>query len=339
MKIAVYGPYQRVGIVDGDQVIDANYAVAKYNAEKTDEPLPYAMAAAIAPSQLGEFIQSGPRALEAAQKAVEYLSKQAQDQMGPHGETVLHSLGSVRLHPPLASRASRIMTAGGNFARHVQQMRQNRLHEEVTVEQVTQETRSRGFWGFWKIAQNTVGQGEDVIYPERTKMLDYEAEIAVIFGKPAKDVPAAKANGYIWGYTMHNDWSARDQKDLPPYNFAYGKNFDTSSSLGPWIVVGEINDPQDVPFGTQVNGEQRQSGSTRNMIYSFAEYLEYLSRDMTILPGDLFSGGTCEGTAMDASQYDDDGQPTSGLYLKPGDVVEISSPLIGALRNRVIAKS
>jgi 2-keto-4-pentenoate hydratase/2-oxohepta-3-ene-1,7-dioic acid hydratase in catechol pathway len=94
-----------------------------------------------------------------------------------------------------------------------------------------------------------------------------------------------------------------------------------------------------VPFGTRVNGEQRQEGSTKDMVFSFAEYLQYLTQDITLAAGDVISGGTCHGTAMDSSEYDADGKPKPGLYLKAGDVVEIYSPMIGTLRNRIVAKN
>ena len=337
MKIAVFGPERRVAAVDGERLVDLNIACAKLLTETSDEPLPYAMASALAPADLASFIESGPRALDSARKAIEYLSSKAGDHLGPKGETIVHPLGSVKLHPPLASRGSRIMTSGGNFADHVQRTQSRRFGKEQTVQQLAEESRARPIWGFWKIPLNTVGHEDAVTYPARTKLLDYEGEVALVLGKRVKDVSEAAAPSFFWGFTLHNDWSARDQQDPAPYNFALGKNFDSSSSLGPWIET-DIKDAQDIPFETHVSGERRQSGSTRDMIFSFAEYISYLSRDMTLLPGDILSGGTCAGTAMDSSEYDSDGKPSPKLFAKPGDVVEVSSPLIGTLRNAVVAK-
>lgn len=339
MKIVVYGPEQRVGALQGDQVIDLNYAFVKHVYETHDEPHPYALAAAIVPSSLGAFIESGQRALDGALRAIEHLFTKSDNRLGPRGERIVYPLAEVKLHAPLPSRAAKIMAAGGNYPDHLQGIRLRRMGEEVTIQQLIDESRKRGFWGFWKLAQLTVGPDEDVIYPARTQRLDYEGEVVLVLGRRAKDVPGDRVAEYIWGYSLLNDWSARDQRDLAPYNFAMGKNWDTSSSLGPCIVVGELSDPQDIPFETRVNGELRQRGNTRDMIFSFAEFVEYLSRDLTLLPGDMISAGTCAGTALDSSEYDENGVPDPKLFLKPGDVVEVSSPQIGTLRNRIVAKA
>lgn len=338
MKVVVFGPEQRVGALQNDHVFDLHAAYAKYARETEDEPLPYALAAAIVPSSLLAFIEAGPRALENAQKAIDYLLNKAYDQRGLRGEPLVYALAEVKLHAPLPSRGSRIMMAGGNYADHVLGVRIRRMRQPATLEQIREESRREGIWGFWKLAANVIGPDEDLIYPARTQRLDYEGEVTLVLGRKGKDIPAGRIGDYIWGYTLQNDWSLRDQRENPRLNFAMGKNFDGSSSLGPAIVVGEIPDPQDIPFETHVNGELRQRGNTRDMISSFAEFLEYLSRDMTLLPGDMISAGTCAGTAMDSSEYTEQGIADPKLFLKPGDVVEVSSPLIGTLRNRVVAK-
>jgi acylpyruvate hydrolase len=107
-------------------------------------------------------------------------------------------------------------------------------------------------------------------------------------------------------------------------------------------VVGEFADPQDISWETRVNGVVRQQGNTKDMTFSFAEYLEYMSSDMTLLPGDVISAGTTSGTAQDSSEIvtTPDGRQVRrpDLFLKPGDVVEISNERMGVLRNRVVAK-
>ena len=116
------------------------------------------------------------------------------------------------------------------------------------------------------------------------------------------------------------------------------KNFDTSSALGPCIVVRELN-PHDVPVQTRVNGEVRQDYNTRDMVFSFEHYLEYLTRDLTLYPGDIISGGSGAGTAMDSTPRGADGSIAPDKFLKVGDVVEVESPGIGVLRNRIVAKT
>ena len=117
------------------------------------------------------------------------------------------------------------------------------------------------------------------------------------------------------------------------------KNWDGSASVGPCTLVGEINDPQNIDFQTLVNGELRQSGNTSGMTFSFAEYLEYATRDVTFTAGDMIAAGTCKGTAMDSTQrVEGGGFASDKLFLKVGDAVEVSSPLIGTLRNRIVAQ-
>src|SRR5262249_43637106 len=108
--------------------------------------------------------------------------------------------------------------------------------------------------------------------------------------------------------------------------------------LGPCIAVGET-DPFASDVETLVNGEVRQAFNTRDMVFSFAEYLEYLSADLTLYPGDIISGGTAAGTAADSSPLLPDGTSAPERYLKPGDTVEIRSPAVGSLRAQVVAKN
>jgi acylpyruvate hydrolase len=341
MKIVVYGPDQRVGALQGSEIIDLNGAYAKHIAEAKGEPLPYAMASAMTPANLQDFIAAGERALDSSQAALEYLSTKAQDKRGLRGESLTFAAGEVRLHPPLVSRAAKIMNCGGNYADHslnarLHRQRQDPRLDAAALEQTRQESRERGMWGFHKIAQCVIGDEEEIVYPSHSQRLDYEGEIAVVFGKPVKDVKADRLLDYVWGYTIHVDYSLRDQREPQGSTFFFGKNFDGGSAVGPCIVVGEISDPQAIPFETRVNGEQRQSGSTKDMIFSFAEWTEYLSSRYTLAVGDMISGGTCAGTAMDASEYDESGVSDPRLFLKPGDLVEISSPLIGIIRNRIV---
>jgi acylpyruvate hydrolase len=107
--------------------------------------------------------------------------------------------------------------------------------------------------------------------------------------------------------------------------------------MGPCIAVGEL-EPTNIDMETLVNGECRQRFNTRDMVFTFGEYLEYLSRDFTLYPGDIISGGTAAGTAADSSELLPDGTSAPQRFLKPGDVVEMRSPPIGSLRTRVVSK-
>ena len=309
MKIVVYGPEKRVGVIrDRDSImIDAARATG-------------------VPSDLAKFIAGGKATLEATRAAVD----KATDGV---------PLSSVKLHAPCPAGA-KVACAGGNFADHAGLMFAKRDKKPFTPDMVpafAAEIRKGGIWGFWKISA-PVANDDEIIYPSRAKRLDYEGELAIILSKPARDVRAADFRDYVWGVTLMSDWSIRDVNEGGPLKFAMQKNFDTSVSLGPCIVVGEI-DPTNAPIETLVNGELRQSFNTKDMVFSFAEYLEHLSRDLTLQPGDVITGGTAKGTAADSSALMPDGSSDPGPFLKPGDVVEVRSPGLGTLRNRIVAKA
>jgi 2-keto-4-pentenoate hydratase/2-oxohepta-3-ene-1,7-dioic acid hydratase in catechol pathway len=337
MKIVVYGPFRRTGILRDGNVVDLNRACAKYLRERSNEPNPRELAEVVAPSDLARLIDRGPAALDSAQQALDHLFAGAQDQLGAAGERVVYDLAEVHLHAPRPAQA-RIACAGGNFADHAAAM-MAKMSGGAVAGDPHQEVRNRGFWGFWKLGREIVGPDGELVYPERCDRLDYEGEVAIVLGRRGADLKASQLKDWVWGVTMLADWSIRSPREAPggPLNFNFPKNFDTSCSLGPCIAVGEA-DSTDVDMETLVNGERRQRFSTREMVFSFGEYLEYLSRDFTLYPGDIISGGTAAGTAADSSDLLPDGSSAPGRFLKPGDVVEMRSPAIGTLRTRVIAK-
>lgn len=161
-----------------------------------------------------------------------------------------------------------------------------------------------------------------------TAKLDYEVELGVVIGRPAKGVKAADALDHIFGYVVANDVSARDWQRHTP-TFTIGKSFDTHGPIGPWLVTAdEIADPQNLDLRCLVNGQVRQENNTANMIYSIAEQIEYLSTAFTLEPGDLIATGTPEGVGAAL-------EPP--VFLQPGDVVRCEVEGIGAIENRVIA--
>jgi 2-keto-4-pentenoate hydratase/2-oxohepta-3-ene-1,7-dioic acid hydratase in catechol pathway len=338
MKFVVFGPEKRVGLLRDETVVDVMTASAKYLMERQNERHPYELAHALVPPDLVRFIESGPRAQESARKAIDYLFGEVQDQQGPRGEKIIHTASEVILHAPLPAGA-RVACAGGNFADHAAAMA-NR-HRGPDVKPFTgdpaAEIRKTGIWGFWKITREMVDPEGELVYPARCNRLDYEGELAIIIGKKGKDIRAKDVKDYVWGVTLLGDWSIRGAQEPGPLRFAMQKNFDACCSLGPAIVVDEV-DPFSAPVETYVNGERRQSYNTRDMVFSFGEYLEFLSRDLTFYPGDIISGGTAAGTAADSSPLLPDGTASPERFLKPGDLVEVKSPGIGTLRTHVVAK-
>jgi len=339
MKIVVFGPQRRTGALHDGNVADLSYAAAKYLREKGGEPAALEMAEAVVPSDLARLIEGGPRALETAQKALDYLFGQAQNQDGPNGERIVRPVSDPRLqiHAPRPNNA-RIACAGGNFADHAAAMA-TKMRGKPFEGDAREEIRKGGFWGFWKLGREIVGPEGELVYPERCNRLDYEGEIAVVLGKRGVDLKPSQLKDYVWGVTMLADWSIRAPREPSggQLNFAFPKNFDSSTSMGPCIAVGET-DPTNTDIETLVNGERRQRYNTRDMVFTFGEYLEYLSRDFTLYPGDVISGGTAAGTAADSSPLLPDKTSAPERFLKPGDVVEMKSPAIGTLRTRVVAK-
>ncbi len=337
MKIVVFGPLKRTGALHDGNVVNLSYAYAKYLRERTNEPNPLEMADVVVPSDLARLIEGGSRALEAAQTGLDHLVGQAQDKLGPRGERLIRRAADVRLHAPRPDNA-RIACAGGNFADHAAAMAA-KMRGRPYEGDPYQEIRNAGFWGFWKLGREIVGPDGELVYPERCDRLDYEGEIAIVLGKRGADLKPSQLKECVWGVTMLADWSIRAPRETSggPLNFGFPKNFDTSCSMGPCIAVGEV-DPTDIDMETIVNGEPRQKFNTRDMVFTFGEYLEYLSRDFTLYPGDIISGGTAAGTAADSSELLPDKSSAPERFLKPGDLVEMSSPAIGSLRTRVVAK-
>jgi 2-keto-4-pentenoate hydratase/2-oxohepta-3-ene-1,7-dioic acid hydratase in catechol pathway len=340
VRVVVYGSERRVGILEGDNVVDVEAGYVKLAHEVQNHPAPYRAAAASTPADLEAFIQLGGRAFEGASEAVDYLMQRAGDRLGPRGEAIVTPLSQTRLHAPIAHRGVKLCMAGANYADHLFDMMRAQ-DPNVTMEQVKQRSRERGIGGFWKLGAFAADPEEDIMYPAKTRWLDYEGEVAVVIGKRVRDARASDLLDCVWGYTLQNDWSARDQRDnvVGTLSMNLMKNWDGSVSIGPAISVGEIKDPQDVKFQTLVNGVVRQSGNTHDMTFGFAEYLEYVTRDITFQAGDMIAAGTCKGTAMDSTpRVEGGGFADDKLFLKVGDVVEVSSPLIGTLRNRIVAK-
>ncbi|MDI6870695.1 MAG: fumarylacetoacetate hydrolase family protein [Bacillota bacterium] len=170
---------------------------------------------------------------------------------------------------------------------------------------------------FLKPETALIGPEEPIVYPAMSRQVDYEAELAVVIGREARNVTAAEAGRYIAGYTCFNDVTARDlqRRDV---QWTRAKSFDTFAPVGKEVVRGI--DPSDLLVECYVNGERRQSSSTRNLIFPVPELVSFVSRVMTLHPGDLIATGTPPGVGQ----------------LRPGDVVEVVIEGVGRLRNPVV---
>jgi acylpyruvate hydrolase len=329
MRIVTFGPQKRVGLLRDNRVMDVNNAVRTCLTRTLGAGRAALKAASAAPPDLCAFIEAGPDALDLAEASFVQLGQSTDT-------SIVQPLALAGIEAPWPGR--RIACAGANYADHIVRLMAS-MGQPATREEVESDWRSAGLQGFWKVSHEVIGDGGNITYPARSTRLDYEAEVAVVIGKKGKDIEIEDAPTYICGVTLFNDWTDRDAiRPLKlPLSFNFAKNFDCSTSLGPCISVRGV-DPQDVSVSLMVNGQQRQSFCTSDMMFSFAEFIAGVSRDFTLLPGDIIAGGTGAGTAMDSSKYDSNRRSLPDLFLKVGDEVEISSPSIGVLRNRIVAK-
>lgn len=171
------------------------------------------------------------------------------------------------------------------------------------------------------------GHGGTIQWPRFSRTLDYEVEFAAIIGRKGVDIPADSARDHIFGYTIYNDFSARDEQ-VRDQQFrmgpAKGKDFDTGNAMGPWIVTrDELPDPYGLTMRCRINGQTQGVGLSGDMQHRFETCIAFISRDETLYPGDVLGSGTMgNGCGFE-----------TGRYLEPGDVVEIEIDGIGTLRN------
>jgi 2-keto-4-pentenoate hydratase/2-oxohepta-3-ene-1,7-dioic acid hydratase in catechol pathway len=182
---------------------------------------------------------------------------------------------------------------------------------------------------FNKQSTCVVGPGAGIHKPKVSDRLDYEGELALVIGRRCRHVPVERAAEAIAGYTIANDVSVRDWQMRAP-TMTIGKSFDTHGPLGPWLVTpDEIGDPHHLGIRTFVNDEQRQDGSTREMVFDCFEQVSHLSEACTLEPGDVIATGTPAGIGAWIKPFPE------GL-LKVGDVIRIEIDGIGELRNEVV---
>ncbi len=167
---------------------------------------------------------------------------------------------------------------------------------------------------FMKATSAIAGPEDDIVIPRGAQSVDWEVELGVVIGKPAKYVGEAEALDYVAGYCVVNDVSERDFQTKLSGQWTKGKSCDSFGPLGPWLVTrDEVADPQALDLVLDVNGQRMQAGNTATMIFSVAQIIAHLSQMMTLHPGDVIATGTPPGVGM--------GIKPAPVYLKPGDTV------------------
>jgi 2-keto-4-pentenoate hydratase/2-oxohepta-3-ene-1,7-dioic acid hydratase in catechol pathway len=183
---------------------------------------------------------------------------------------------------------------------------------------------------FAKATSCVSGPNDPVLAPKDWKRMDYEVELAVVIGTPAKRVAKEEALDYVAGYCIGNDVSERSLQKGGPGEWIKAKSYDSFGPLGPWLVTAdEIPDPQNLDLSLDLNGERMQTGNTSTMIFSVAELVSYISRYMTLQPGDVITTGTPPGVGMARNPR---------VFLKPGDEMVLRISGLGEQHLKVVAE-
>ncbi|MEO6528625.1 MAG: fumarylacetoacetate hydrolase family protein [Gemmatimonadaceae bacterium] len=219
----------------------------------------------------------------------------------------------VRLGAPLA-RPSKIICVGLNYRDHAKESGM-----AVPAEPVI----------FFKATSAMVGPNDDVVIPKGSTKTDWEVELAIVIGKRANYVSESDALAHVAGYVLHNDYSERVFQLERGGQWVKGKSCDTFAPIGPFIVTPDgIGDVHDLPMWLTVNGERKQNGTTRDLVFGVPMLVSYISQFMSLLPGDVISTGTPAGVAMGH---------TPPRFLQPGDVVELGIEGLGSSRQQLRA--
>ena len=285
-------PNPRIGIVIDEEVKDLKAALS---------------GVVDVPDRLIDFIAAGPDLLGQVRDAHNVVV--AAPSVG--------RVEDVTLHAPL--RPGKVVGVGLNYVEHVEESsRSLDTDKDLPTRPVL----------FSKPGTAVIGPGAPIRHNGAlTQQLDWECELAVVIGKPALGVSESDALDHVFGYSIVNDISARDQRRSGQWFFSKGQ--DSYAPFGPMIVTtDEITDPHDLQLKLTVNGEQRQNGNSRHMLFKIPTLIADISSGVTLEPGDVIATGSPQGVgaAMDP--------PT---FLQPGDVVECTIERIGTLRNPVQA--
>ncbi len=222
---------------------------------------------------------------------------------------------SERIGAPFA-RPSKIVCIGLNYLDHAKE-----TNAPIPAEPII----------FLKSTTSLIGPYDEVMIPKDSLKTDWEVEFCIVIGKKASYVEEGEALDYVAGYVLHNDVSEREYQLERGGTWDKGKGCDTFAPMGPFMATkGEIKDINNVRLWLKVNGKTYQDGNTKDLIFSVAHVVSYVSQFMTLLPGDVISTGTPAGVGLGFNPP---------IYLKPGDVIELGADGLGESRQTVVAYS
>lgn len=255
------------------------------------------------PETLEGFVSSGSSILDTAESLLEKANEKTL-------ESVSAPLNGLSFLAPIV-RPPKIICLGLNYLDHAAETGAAIPNEPII---------------FMKPRTAIIGPNETIIKVDFVKQLDYEGELAVVIGKKAKNVSISESKNYVFGYTVFNDVSAREIQ-FGDKQWTRGKSFDTFAPTGPCLTTEpQLRDTSNLAIRTRINGELRQNGTTRKMVFSVEQIVHHLSRVMTLEPCDIIATGTPAGVGFAM-------KPPS--YLQNGDVISIEIDGIGTLENTV----
>ena len=310
MKLATFAtadlPHARLGIVQGDEIVDVDLAARALNLPPYEHML--------------DLIEHGEEGMQTARAIVEKASGRRLREVKTFTDIgAAHLLSEVQLFAPILRPRKNIVCLGHNYFEHAKESNAAR----------GEQTSSAEVPSFFTKAPTSVNgpYGEIIIDPSLSTEIDWEVELAVIIGAPARRISEEQAMSHVFGYTVLNDVSARDVQFRHKQYFR-GKSVDGYCPMGPWIITAdEIPDPQNLGLRLRVNGVTKQDDNTRNMIYSVSSIIALLSQGLTLEAGDIIATGTPSGVGFARKPPE---------YLKPGDIMETEIDGIGTLRNPVV---
>jgi acylpyruvate hydrolase len=265
-----------------------------------------------APSEMLSFLDEGESAM-AKVKRLEGAAQERWESLCASSNTVFDG-SEVEVLAPVPRPRKNVVCLGLNYVEHSEETGQSVPKYPIF---------------FTKPPTSIIGPDAPVLLPKSTDKVDFEAELAFVFGRRGKDVGEGEAYSYLAGYTVFNDVSARDLQRRHGQWFK-GKSLDAFAPMGPYLVTrDEVPDPHDLEISLELNGKIMQKANTRNMLFKIPTLVKFITMDMTVEPGDIVATGTPSGVGFTRKPP---------VYLQPGDTVKVSIEKVGVLQNRIVSR-
>lgn len=308
----------RIGVAESDELWDLRRVVTLWLSAVERNARAPAISRAMVPHDMALFIRLNQGRLDVFREALDWAREnrgECEAMLGP-GKALAMAIDDARLLPPVA-QPSKVICVGNSYAAYLvdQKLPKDEWPKDVKI-------------SFLKSPTALIGHKEAIRFPPDTHEWDYENELTIVVGRTCRDVSQADADRYIFGYTILNDACVRDvPKWSGRYDSPRGKACDTFAPCGPWIVPSEYlhGDPNDLALKTWVDDELRQNVRSSGLLWPVQRILAFVSRYITLAPGDVISTGSGSGNALTGP----------GDWMKPGQTVRCEAEGIGVLANPV----